>query len=192
MGSEYLTVIATKLIQQRTALTTLLPSNSNYSVSVSEMQNVKTRENVGNKENTCFNTGVFVAFGRWILVPIGPEYCHFPLLDVKFLMFLFTFFYAAFSYSCFCTEFFSRFTLSSQVKLWWTPRRGRGSYFPLVKTYPITFTTTTTTTTTRMTSRRKIRRWKSWKTWRGRMRSVSVQTVPTSPGIFKCRRGSGQ
>ena len=118
LQEEYLTVIATKLIQRGTALTTLLPSNSNYSVSVSEMQNVKTRENVGNKENTCFNTGVFVAFGRWILVPIGPEYCHFPLLGVKFQMFLFTFFYAAFSYSCFCTEFFSRFTLSSQVKLW--------------------------------------------------------------------------
>ena len=45
LWDEYLTVIATKLIQQRTALTTLLPSISNYSVSVSEMQNVKTRKN---------------------------------------------------------------------------------------------------------------------------------------------------
>ena len=80
--------------------------------------------------------------------------------------------------------FVLRFITSSQVKLWWKHKRGRGWYFPpVVKTFPA-MTTTPTWTATTMTTRWRRGMW-------GGKTIATAQTMSTSPGIFKLTKDWG-
>ena len=83
--------------------------------------------------------------------------------------------------------FVLRFITSSQVKLWWKHRRGKGWYSPpVVKTFSAMTTTTTTPTWTATTTTTRWRR----RMWGGKA-IVIAQTMSTSPGIFKLTKDWG-